>query len=213
MKIIELTGLPGSGKSHICDEAKYLEPADFELKVISKEGNFCKLFVILNNMVRKEVIKSIFILLKIVLEMNRSASDRFKFIFNGLYKICNQFRFHKTIDCRIVVIVDEGLAHLFQNIVEDGPLNVYQFHKVVRILNLMPSSDAIWVVDTPIDVVADRLVNRGHKRLDGNIDTETFLRNSRLSLLMLCHIKNDAISHCDGTKKCSLEELIGEFLD
>ncbi len=186
MKIVEITGVAGAGKSHILKTLLKDRYTISDDKII-KRYHIGDIYLIYLFFKSKNAFTILKVLFKIAKELNMSLYDKFNFIRNSIKKIGKNRYFANInfIDDR-VVFVDEGVSHIYQNIITTKVQNNL---KILILLNefisLIDKPDEVIIVDAPNKTIVDRLKRRGHKRLRDSDDIELFVKNSKKNLSII----------------------------
>ena len=186
MKIIEITGVAGAGKSHIL-KTLLKDRYTISDEQIIKRYHIREIYLIYLFFKSKNAFKILKVLFKISKELNMSLYDKFNFLRNSIKKIGKNYYFKSInfIDDR-VVFVDEGISHIYQNIVTTKVQNNL---KILILLNefisLIDKPDEVIIVDAPTKTIVERLKRRGHKRLRDSDDIELFVKNSKKNLSII----------------------------
>ncbi len=186
MKIVEITGVAGAGKSHILKELLKNRYTISDEEII-KRYRIREIYLIYLFFKSKNAFKILRVLFKIAKELNMSLYDKLNFIRNSIKKIGKNRYFANInfIDDR-VVFVDEGVSHIYQNIVTTKVQNNL---KILILLNdfisLIDKPDEVIIVDASIETIVDRLKKRGHRRLKSVEEIELFVKNSKKNLSII----------------------------
>ena len=186
MKIVEITGVAGAGKSHILKELLKNRYTISDEEII-KRYRIREIYLIYLFFKSKNSFKILRVLFKIAKELNMSLYDKLNFIRNSIKKIGKNRYFANInfIDDR-VVFVDEGVSHIYQNIVTTKVQNNL---KILILLNdfisLIDKPDEVIIVDASIETIVDRLKKRGHRRLKSVEEIELFVKNSKKNLSII----------------------------
>jgi hypothetical protein len=201
--IIEITGIPGSGKSTVIEA---LRKNNINEKIIFDVRNFilkkynlktsslllydCILFLNLFKLKFSDWRLFLFILALIY----RSANTKF----NKLNILRNFFKKITIFRCienePFIFFVDEGLCHLPFNIFVDEK-DLFDFKELLSLIELIPQSNKVLVIDAPDNEILCRVISRGssvHRRMNfkSKHAIEQFLNQSRHVLNHLKHRKN-----------------------
>lgn len=186
MKIIEITGVSGAGKSHIL-ETLLKDKYRISDEQIIKRYNIREIYLIYLFFKSKNAFAILKILFKIAKELNMPLYEKLNFIRNSIKKIGKNRYFANInfIDDR-AVLVDEGISHIYQNIVTTKVQNNL---KILILLNefisLVDKPDEVIIVDASIKTIVNRLKKRGHKRIKDSDDIELFVKNSKKNLSII----------------------------
>ena len=188
--IVELTGLPGSGKSYILSKMKEVELKDLNLvtdipffllgKCTGARGNW--------------LIYELFLLsqfLRLKLSDWRIVLESIRFLrmgSEGFLTRCNILRniLKKLITYRLlehtseIVIVDEGISHIPMSLFVQRGLDIKE-DEVINFITLLPNVDKLIQVVASQEIVLSRVVQRGfsdHRRISIN-NIFSFLLKSR----------------------------------
>jgi len=221
--IIELTGIPGAGKSTVLESLKSLEEnRGFVFNI--QDYIVRKSFLPLRGKVGYEIILlgHIFLLkseewkvLKYAFLRVMKSSNSFFHKINILRNIVKKLIIHRYIqDKDEVFFIDEGISHIPFNIFVDVGDTVS--HEEVKVfLNLLPSLDKVLTIDAPDSILLARVIERGqegHRRIDFNTKekVECFMQQSREVLELLKVHFNGYIYH-NIEKKIDSEEIINQL--
>ena len=173
--IIEITGVPGSGKSSIW-------------RILEKKINKTK-FVLGYNNIFNEIQLLVFYL------YNHENNNRYNFIFsmilksnNTLYHKLNIVRnvikkiaiYSKYKDKKKLYIFDEGVSHLPFNVFVDSSKKNTSNIEISNFINRIPTPDLLLLINAGKKETTTRLKDRGHKRIDLSNDEkrEVFISKS-----------------------------------
>ena len=201
--IIEITGIPGSGKSTVIEALRknnINEKIIFDVRsFILKKYNLktsslllydCILFFNLFKLKYRDWRLFLFILALTY----RSTNTKF----NKLNILRNFFKKIIIFRCiekePFVFFVDEGLCHLPLNIFVDEK-GCFDFKELLSLIELIPESDRVLVVDAPDNEILYRVISRGssgHRRMNFKSQhaIQQFLNQSRRVLNYLKQRKN-----------------------
>ncbi|HHB95374.1 MAG TPA: hypothetical protein ENK88_09565 [Campylobacterales bacterium] len=127
------------------------------------------------------------IILNITKELNMSLLDKINFIRNTIKKVGKQSYLSNInfVDNR-VVLVDEGISHIYQNIVTGKTQNNLKILILINeFISLVKLPDEVIVIDAPTPIIINRLKERGHKRLSSYKDIELFVENSKRNISII----------------------------
>ncbi|MCK4440924.1 MAG: hypothetical protein KAU90_02895 [Sulfurovaceae bacterium] len=187
MKIIEITGVAGVGKSYILNkllEKKKYTISDME---IIRRYHITDIYLFYLFFRSENSLKLFRIILDITKELNMSLFDKINFVRNTMKKVGKQ-RYLSHIDFvdDRVVLVDEGISHIYQNIVTGKTQNNLKILILLnKFISLIKLPDEVIVIDAPTPLIVERLKERGHKRLRGCKDIERFVENSKRNLSII----------------------------
>ena len=187
MKIIEITGVAGVGKSYILNkllEKKRYTISDME---IIKRYHITDIYLFYLFFRSRNSLKLFRIILDITKELNMSIFDKINFVRNTIKKVGKQ-SYLSNIDFIYdkVVLVDEGISHIYQNIVTGKTQNNLKILILLnKFISLINHPDEVIVIDAPTPIIVDRLKERGHKRLRGCKNIERFVENSKRNLSII----------------------------
>ncbi len=190
MKIIEVTGIAGVGKSYILDiliKDKYVI-SDMEL---IKKYYITDIYLYYLFFRYQNSLKILRVILDITKELNMSLLDKLNFIRNTIKKIAKNYYLSNIdfIDNR-VVLVDEGISHIYQNVVTTKTQNNLKIlilvNKLISLIKELPTK--VIVVDAYTPTIIKRLKSRGHRRLKNIEEMELFVKNSKKNLSVISKI-------------------------
>jgi len=185
-RIIEITGVAGVGKSFIIKRLLNQNPATKLDSEIIREYNLNDLCLFLLFFKSQKSFDNLINILKLSIIIDgMGLFDRLNFIRNSIKKIGKYYFLKYEYDEKRIVLVDEGVSHLYQNVISP---NSHNSKKVVRIIdriifNLNFSWD-ILVVDAPFETIYERLKRRGHKRVKPN-ELISFIKKSKEQITRL----------------------------
>jgi dephospho-CoA kinase len=193
MKIIEITGVAGVGKSYILKallKDKYVV-SDVD---ILRRYSVSDIYLIYLFFRLKGSIKIFKTILNIARELNMSLLDKLNFIRNTVKKVGKNVYLSNIefIDNR-VVLVDEGISHLYQNVVTPKRQNnlkiLILLNKFISMVEKQFPAEVI-VVKASVPTIMERLKQRGHKRLKKG-EIELFIKNSEKNLSVVYKVFNN----------------------
>lgn len=194
MFIIEVTGVSGSGKSYFLNALKKEKnfKYHFDSDLILKYGlNDLKLLYLFFK--TKSSFKVLLLLIQVSFKLKFNLLDKLNFIRNSIKKIAKN-HFFKSLELSEYVIVDEGVSHIYQNILNDTGINEDALNLIDAIYFMLDVPDKIVVIEADNVEVYKRLQNRGHKRINNNFDIIKFIKNSVIMM--------------DQLKKVTLSEIV-----
>lgn len=189
MRIVEITGVAGVGKSYILDmltKKRYIV-SDIELL---KKYNVTDIYLLYLFFRYKNFLKILRVILDITKELNMSILDKLNFIRNTIKKIAKNYYLSNIdfIDER-VVLVDEGISHIYQNVVTTKTQNnlkiLILLKKLISLIDKNEIPSKIIVVDAYTPTIIERLKGRGHNRLKDSNEMEIFVKNSKKNLSVI----------------------------
>jgi len=183
MKIIEITGIAGVGKSHVLNKLLKNKNSISDMEII-KKYHITDIYLVYLFFKTKNSLELLRVILDITKELNMSLLDKINFVRNTIKKIGKQSYLSNIefIDDR-VVLIDEGISHIYQNVVTGKTQNNLKiFILLNKFISLVKLPDKVIVVDAPTPIVIKRLENRGHKRLINHKDIERFVESSKKNL-------------------------------
>jgi len=182
MKTIEITGIAGVGKSYILKNLLNNRGVISDKELI-KKYYITDIYLLYKFFRTPNSLQLLKLIIDIAKELNMSILNKINFIRNTIKKIGKQNYFSdiEFIDGR-VVLVDEGISHLYQNVVTGKTQNNLKiFILLNKLLSLVKLPDRVIVVDAPKEVIVERLKERGHKRVSKR-DIEHFVDISKKNL-------------------------------
>ena len=221
--IVELTGIPGAGKSTVLESLKSLHEKPlfvFNIRDYIVRKSFLPLggkvgydlvllgHVFLLGSEEWSVLKSAFLYVK-------KSSNSFFHKINILRNILKKLIIHRYIEDRDeVFFIDEGISHIPFNIFVDVG-DTLSHEEVKGFLKLLPSVDAVLTIDAPDELLLTRVVQRGsegHRRIDFNSKEKVacFMQQSREVLELLKMHFNGYIYH-NIEKEIDREEIISQL--
>ncbi len=165
-RVIEITGVAGVGKSFIINRlVKQNSNIILDKDIIKRYRlNDLKLFILFFK--NKRALSNLINIVRVSSLLKMSLFDRVNFIRNSIKKIGKDYFLRYRFREDNIVLVDEGISHLYQNIISPEK---EEYKDIIRILDkiifaLKPSYSII-VVDAPSKTIIKRLRDRGHKRI------------------------------------------------
>ena len=187
MKIIEITGIAGVGKSYILSKLLKKKKYTISDMEIIKRHHITDIYLFYLFFKTKKSLKILRTILDITKELNMSLLDKINFVRNTIKKVGKQSYLSNInfVDDR-VVLVDEGISHIYQNVVTGKTQNNLKILILLnKFISLVQLPDEVIIIDAPSSIIINRLKNRGHKRLSSCIDIERFVENSKQNLPIL----------------------------
>jgi deoxyadenosine/deoxycytidine kinase len=186
MRIIEITGIAGVGKSYILNRLLKNNNSVSDMELI-KKYHITDIYMVYLFFKTQNSSKLLRVILDITKELNMSLLDRINFIRNTIKKIGKQSYLSNIdfIDDR-VVLVDEGISHIYQNIVTAKTQNNLKILILLnKFISLVKLPDEVIVIDAPTPIIIQRLTERGHKRVVKHKDIEYFVKSSKKNLSII----------------------------
>jgi broad-specificity NMP kinase len=187
MKIIEITGTAGVGKSYVLNILTRDKYVVSDMELIQKYHIY-EIYLFYLFFKSKNSFKLLKVILEITKELNMSLFDKINFIRNTIKKIGKNHYLSNInfIDNRIV-LVDEGISHIYQNVITTKTQNnlkiLILLNKFISLIDKLP--DEVIVVDAYTPTIIKRLKSRGHKRLKDVKEIELFVKNSKRNLSVI----------------------------
>jgi broad-specificity NMP kinase len=160
--VIEITGVPGSGKSSIYST---IENKMNDVKFISNKQkgllNELKLFTIYAVHFHKMRYNNL--ILKLIIKSNNTLYHKLNIVRNVIKKIAI---YSKYKDKKNIYIFDEGISHLPFNVFVDSSKKKTSNIEISNFINQIPTPDLLLVINAGKVETTRRLKDRGHKRID-----------------------------------------------
>jgi len=185
-KIIEITGVAGVGKSFTIEQLLKQNPNTLLDTQIIKKYNLNDISLLFLFFKSNRSFKNLLNILKLsTLVKNMGLFNRLNLIRNSIKKIGKDYFLRYKFKEDKIILVDEGISHLYQNIISPRGKNSKKAIRVVDkiISNINFSSDII-VVDAPFEIIYKRLKSRGHKRVPKD-KLAPFIKNSKEQIVRL----------------------------
>ncbi len=182
MKIIEVTGISGAGKSFIINQMKLDTNYKFDDDFFKKKTLNFKL--ILYFLKANKAKHQFLIILHIAYLLDFDFFDKVNFIRNTVKKI-SKYYYLKNYNSSETIVVDEGVTHIYQNVISHNKTNKALFSLVTKLINLNKIDKGvaqIIIVDASNNIIRKRLISRGHRRIKDENSISSFIINSRASL-------------------------------
>jgi len=184
-KIIEVTGVAGVGKSFIIERLLQQNPNTIVDSELIKRYKLNDLALFRRFFKLKNSFDNLVTILKISMLLNMGLFDRLNFIRNSIKKLGKYYFLKYEFDEDRIVLVDEGVSHLYQNVVSPKPQNDRKITQLIdRLLFSINFALDIIVVDAPFETIYNRLKIRGHKRVNSR-NIVPFIRKSKEQLSKL----------------------------
>ena len=221
--IVELTGIPGAGKSTVLESLKLLQENPLFVFDI-QDYIMRKSFLPLGGKVGYDLLllRHVFLLKSEDMRVLKYAFSYIKRSMNSLLHKMNILRniLKKLIIYRYikdrdeVFFIDEGISHIPFNIFVDVG-DVLNHEEVKDFLKLLPSVDAVLTIDAPDELLLERVIERGregHRRIDFNSKEKVvcFMQQSREVLELLKKHFNGYIYN-NIEKEIDSEEIINQL--
>jgi len=184
MKIIEITGIAGVGKSYIITllskREKYLLDKDIVNQY--KLHDFKLLIYFFKNK------KSLYIfndIIKIAFLLKIPFFNKLNFIRNSIKKFGKNYFITQCLETQeeCILIIDEGVSHLYQNVVSHRKQNSEQLCQLVdKIIEYAEIKHQIVIVTAEDTTIYHRLQRRGHKRIKSEQEIENFIEMSKRNI-------------------------------
>ncbi len=167
MKIIEITGIAGVGKSYIIKLLAERENTLLDKEIIKEyKLNDFKLLIYFFKNKKKLAILSLTI--KVAFSLKMSLFHKINFIRNTMKKFGKNYFITQRLKLKTdeTIIIDEGISHLYQNIITQDRSNQDELLKLInQVIDLAEISHTIIIVKAKKQTVFERLKSRGHKRI------------------------------------------------
>jgi thymidylate kinase len=215
--IIELTGIPGAGKSTILknlkselNDKKYI--FDVKKYILGFSGNtFVFDMVLLVNFFRltKDDRKSLSKIFKILKQSKNSTFHKINILRNS-YKKFIVYRMLSEIDNRIFFI-DEGISHIPFTLFVDISKSI-NIKEIDDILEFLPKVDKILNIDADDEILLERVIQRGkkgHRRMDFSKKENIvkFMQQSRQVLDKIKHYHNNFYTYINIDENIKIKEI------
>jgi dephospho-CoA kinase len=185
MRIIEVTGVAGVGKSYILDELKQRENVILDTTIVEK-FKLNNIYLLALFFKSDNSLKILQLSISIARQLKIPLLSKIKVVGNIVLTIGkNNFLVNRYNEDKIV-LVDEGISHFYQNIVvatEQNYKNILEF--LNNIISLSNFSNDIILVDASFETIFKRLKNRGHKRLKDEKEIQAFVQKSKEHLVVM----------------------------
>ncbi|PNX52068.1 MAG: hypothetical protein BV458_10680 [Thermoplasmata archaeon M9B2D] len=190
--IIELTGVPGAGKSTVLEKLKKSKETQgtifdiqkyvLERSILPLKGKAAYELALLSHIflltsADRRLLKNVFSLVR---NSSNSLFHKANILRNTLKKL---IIYRYIADREERFLIDEGVSHIpFTVFVDIG--RTISGEKVEAFMRELPPVDLLLVVDAPDDVLLDRVIARGskgHRRInfDSHEDVVAFMQQSR----------------------------------
>jgi len=212
--MVELTGIPGAGKSTVLQRLKLLHESEsfiFDIQNYMLRRTFLplkgKVGYELLLFSRMFLLKSEdWYLLKYVLGLIKKSGNSFLHKINILRNTCKKLIIYRYVKERDeVFFIDEGVAHIPFTIFVDITTDI-NCDELKVLLSQIPSVEALLTIDAPDNILLKRVLERGkkgHRRIDFDSmeNMESFMQQSR-------EVLNYIQSHFSGYNYQNIEKDI-----
>jgi thymidylate kinase len=183
MRIIEITGISGVGKSYVLEILRKEQDIILDTEIV-KNYLINDIYLFYYFFKNYSSIKNFTLLIKISLELNMTIYYKLNFIRNSIKQIGKNYLFYSKYKDDKTILVDEGISHLYQNIATPKEQNEsYIFKLLDELMSNLNFSNEIIIVEASSKTVYNRLKNRGHKRIKNNKEEiALFIENSKKSI-------------------------------
>ena len=182
--IIEFTGLPGCGKTTIISEIKRIAKNEKRSILFAKEEILrnCRigffrhsrmlarlaldvilLFVFVANYAKY---KDIFQQARYYVNASRQSFFQQLNLLRNILKKISMHHYCQRIHSSGNILIDEGICHTAFNIFVDSSSKSVPDHKIDSFLNIIPWPNVLVIVEASDDVIRERLLERGHRRIE-----------------------------------------------
>jgi dephospho-CoA kinase len=215
MKIVEVTGIAGVGKSYVI--ALLAKKDNFFLDSdIIKKYNLNDFKLLIYFFKNKKSLYIFHAIIKIAFLLQVPLFNKINFIRNSIKKFGKNYFISAYLPKKneLTIVVDEGISHLYQNVVSHKKQNNQKLCKLID--ELIEKSnvyhDIIMVTAKDQDVF-ERLKLRGHKRIKSEIEIDAFIETGKDNIEVLKQ-KNYTIiqieNNIDGNIELELNKIIGK---
>jgi broad-specificity NMP kinase len=174
--IIEVTGVPGSGKSTIYSK---ITGGDFSnITFIQNKFNILnELFLFFFFFYKILQTYRYFAILILIFKTNNSFFHKVNILRNIMKKISKYMLYSNK---KKIYLFDEGISHIPFNLFVDNSNSLLNRGEFIDIVQLLPKVDALFIINVKKDLAISRLKNRGHKRmnLENDKESEIFIEKS-----------------------------------
>lgn len=220
--IIEVSGIPGVGKSTVIKEL-ILRSNDKNLIFNFEEFILNKRIIKCNNILLFDIYifskfyllkKKDILILKKSLQYIKKSDNTF---FNKLNIIRNIVKkiiiYRYTINHKRTFVLDESVSHILFNLFVDNEKK-YDKNIIEDFLKILPSPNKILVIDAPDEVIKTRIIDRGlrgHRRIDFNnlIRFNNFMNQSRIVIETIKESKKVIVYNND--KQLNVKEILNKL--
>jgi broad-specificity NMP kinase len=186
VKIIEISGVPGSGKTTFINNIKKILPKGWSVfpidspslpligKLINKIKIIFYLFIFL--LFEPRFSYQIIIYISDALKnISETTYTKFYLFINILFKIGHAYFINKF-NNKNGIIIDEGLSHIPFNFLSYNSNHINSdWIELMSFLKKLTKNINLVIINTNKEEVKKRITNRGHKRLNKGIELNTFI--------------------------------------
>ena len=183
MKIIEISGVSGVGKSYIISLLAKEDSIILDTTIEKEELSDLKLAYLFFKL--KDSFEMLKLIIVIAFYLKITLFHKINFIRNSIKKIGkNSFLMDRKSDK--YVVVDEGISHFYQNIISPNQdKNEKLIELIDRLILKIEFLNEIIIVEAPSEIIFKRLNSRGHKRLKDEIEIKKFIQKSEINLKIM----------------------------
>jgi len=215
MKIIEITGIAGVGKSYIINALSKRNHFLFDREIIKKyKLNDFKLLIYFFK-IRKSL-PMFHAIIKIAFFLNIPLFHKINFIRNSIKKFGkNHFiTSHLKENNNLSIVVDEGISHLYQNVVSHNKQDNQEIRRLVdKLITYSKIKHQIVVVTAKDNVVFERLNSRGHRRITSKLEINHFIQMGKDNIKALNKKFSTTIqieNNLENNLELELNKIIGK---
>lgn len=165
-----MTGVPGSGKSTIFNEL--IKRKNTDVVFVTNKFNILRdLYFFYIFLYKFKQTHKYFFLCKIIFQTNNSLWHKINIMRNSIKKIAKYYLYK---DKKGIYVFDEGVSHMVFNVfVDNDKHHIVPKESVVDFIALLPSVDVLFLITVKKDLAMQRLLERGHSRMQELQDNET----------------------------------------
>jgi dephospho-CoA kinase len=199
MRVIEVTGVAGVGKSYVLSKLSQNPNIVLDTALIKAyKLNDLRLGILF--LKQKKSLKMLWLMIQIAFKLKMSLFHQINFIRNSIKKFGKEvFIHHQLTKMENIIIVDEGISHLYQNIITDkNDDNEALIALVDQLIVSVEFNNEIMIINANETTIYHRLFNRGHKRLKSGDEIKKFIIKSQTNIQHIeekfnhvFHIQND----------------------
>lgn len=169
--IIEITGVPGSGKSTLYN--KVIDSNFENIKFIQNNFNiWSELFLFFFFFFKIFQTYKYFSLLVFIFKTNNSLFHKVNILRNIIKKISKYFLYKNK---KGIYVFDEGISHIPFNLFVDNSSSLLNRDELIKQVSFLPKIDILFMINVDKKLTISRLKNRGHKRMNLQNEKETLV--------------------------------------
>ena len=187
MKIVEVTGIAGVGKSYVINLLAKEENFIFANEIIKqyKLNDFKLLIYFFKN---KNSFHILNVIIKLAQLLNIPLFHKINFIRNSIKKFGKNHFITSYLeeDDNVTIIIDEGISHLYQNVVSHTKQDNKKIRELVdTLIEYSKIEHQVVIITAENNIVFERLHSRGHRRITSETEITHFIEMGKENIKAL----------------------------